>query len=224
MKKVLISVSSSETVINSVEAPQQSCRTFLIDAALTGEERDKAIREAAGWIAAQNSYAVADFLGVKLGGNATIAVSELDVPMELIDVKEIGTIEVETETPIDGCSLSAVKTDKGYGIVDEYGEVVVAPTMDAVSADAADGFVFIEKDGKQGVVVTYSILPHVVEPEYDEIIDDGFPSELVFVKDGVEGYLSTKGEFVSKETFDWFTDEEHDNFIADIIDSRWLDD
>lgn len=222
MKKVLLSISSSETVNNSVEDPQQSCRTFLIDAALKGEERDKAIREAAGWMAAQNNYAVADFLGVELGAEA-FEPEELDVPMELIDVKVLDTFEVEAEAPILGCSLTAVKTDKGYGIVDRHGEVVVAPTMDAVSIEAVNGFVLFEKEGKQGVVVTYPVLPHVVEAEYDEIYDDGFPSELVFVKGRVEGYLSTKGQFVSKEDFERFSDEEHDDFLEDVISSHWLD-
>lgn len=222
MKKALLSISSFETVNESVEAPQQSCRTFLIDAALAGEDRDKAIREAAGWMAVQNNCAVADYLGVELGADAFEA-KELDVPMELIDVKELDVVEVEDEAPIRGSSLTAVKTDKGYGIVDGHGEVVVAPTMDAVSTEAVNGFVLFEKGGKQGVVVTYPICPHVVEAEYDEIYDEGFPSELIVVKDGVEGYLSTKGQFVSKEDFERLSDEEHDDFLADIIDSHWLE-
>lgn len=222
MKRTLLSISSSETVNNSVEAPQQSCRTFLLDASLAGEELDKAIREAAGWMAVQNNCAVADYLGVELGADAFEA-KELDVPMELIDVKELDTFEVEAEAPILGCSLTAVKTDKGYGIVDEHGEVVVAPTMDAVETEAVNGFVLFEKKGKQGVVVTYPVLPHVVEAEYDEIYNEGFPSELIVVKDGVEGYLSRKGQFVSKEDFERLSDEEHDDFLEDVISSHWLD-
>lgn len=222
MKKLLLSISSFETVNDNVEAPQQSCHTFLLDASLTGEERDKAIREAAGWIAAQNNYAVADYLGVGEAVNAYEA-EELDVPMESINVKELGVVEVEVQTPIRGCNLISVKTDKGYGIIDQHGEVVVTPDMDAVSTEAVNGFVYYEKDNKYGVVVTYTTYPYVVSADYDKIFDDGFPSDLIFVKDGVEGYLSTKEQFVSKEDFERLSDEEHDDFLEDIISSHWLD-
>ena len=79
------------------------------------------------------------------------------------------------------------------GVIDGDGNVLVPCEMDEVYG-ISNGFAVVEKDGKFGVITTRSLY---IEPIYDEVEEnDGL---LKACKDGMWGYIGSKGEFVPED-------------------------
>lgn len=88
---------------------------------------------------------------------------------------------------------------KHYGFVDILGHVVCPNVLTSNDGMPLNDVMVIERDGKYGMIDVKS--HQTVLPEYDAI--DVEPEEyVVFHKDGKEGYITDRGEFVSIEQYD----------------------
>lgn len=75
-----------------------------------------------------------------------------------------------------------------------------------------DGCIIVEADGKYGVLAVDQGLVYI-SPEYDEVCDQGFGEDFLFVKDGVEGYVTLDNRFISKEEYAKLEAEAQDELL-----------
>lgn len=97
------------------------------------------------------------------------------------------------------CCYILVKDGK-KGLAMSSGSVVIPAQMDQVCTPF-NGLASYEKDGKHGFSLVYQ--PLTTEAVYDdyEIADDEY---LEVVKDGVKGYVDSKGQFTTDEDERYF--------------------
>lgn len=145
--------------------------------------------------------------------NSIPVIAEKDGKVGLVRImngepREITAFEYDYAHTIDWTLYTIVRkpgSDK-LGLVDFFGKLVIPVEMDKIYASAANGNIFVEKDGKQGV---YDIcLEGFAYPVYDSIEGMGDGGALTFVKDGVEGCVDVDGKFYSQETLDLFYEGE----------------
>lgn len=102
-----------------------------------------------------------------------------------------------------------------FGLVTSNGTVLV-PNVLTACHEPWNSFVLLEGDGKYGALDLDTL--KVVVPEYDKVdLDDN--EEVVFHKDGVEGYIVEEtGEFVPKDKLE--DDEEYvDVYVYNTYDN-----
>ncbi|MBQ5874359.1 MAG: WG repeat-containing protein [Alistipes sp.] len=75
-----------------------------------------------------------------------------------------------------------------------------------------DGCIIVEANGKYGVLSVDQGLVYI-SPEYDEVCDQGFGDDFLFVKDGVEGYVTLDNRFISKEEYEKLEPEAQDELF-----------
>lgn len=75
-----------------------------------------------------------------------------------------------------------------------------------------DGCAIIKANGKYGVIAIDQGLIYIA-PEYDEVLDQGFGEYFLFIKDGVEGYVTLEGKFISKHEYAGLAPEEQDEYL-----------
>ena len=93
-----------------------------------------------------------------------------------------------------------------FGFVDAHGDVVCPNILTGFSEAKINNIIFTESDGKYGVIDGRTHL--CVFPEFDDV--ESSPDEyIVFRINGKEGYITDKGEFVTKEQVE--KDERYDH-------------
>ena len=75
-----------------------------------------------------------------------------------------------------------------------------------------DGCIIVEANGKYGVLAVDQGLVYI-SPEYDEVCDQGFDDDFLFVKDGVEGYVTLDKRFISKAEYAKLDPEAQDELL-----------
>lgn len=133
---------------------------------------------------------------------------------DMSEVAEITGFEFDAAFHIEFTEFVAVrKEDTGkWGLVDMKGNMLVPTEMDVIYNDAANGCIFVDKDGKSGV---YDYVNEAFAyPEYESIDGMGEGGNLRFTKDGQEGYVTTDGQFLLCSVVDEGIDDDHD-FISD---------
>lgn len=94
-----------------------------------------------------------------------------------------------------------------FGVIDLKGDIICPNILASYSDWKVNAIIAIKADGKWGVIDGNTHL--CVLPEYDDI--ESSPDDfIVFRKDGVEGYITDQGEFVTKQQY-----EEDENCDAD---------
>ena len=94
-----------------------------------------------------------------------------------------------------------------FGVIDVHGKVICPNILTSYSDWEINAIIAIKAGDKWGVIDGNTHL--CVLPEYDDI--ESSPDEfIVFRKDGVEGYITDQGEFVTKQQY-----EEDENCDAD---------
>ena len=92
-----------------------------------------------------------------------------------------------------------------------YNKVVTPYEIDQIY-EPCDGAIAVEKDGKFGLL-SYEMGMVYIKPEYDDVYDEGYGSDWIFIKDGVEGRVTTDGKFISNEEFETLSDEGQDELF-----------
>ena len=92
-----------------------------------------------------------------------------------------------------------------------YNKVVTPYEIDKIY-DPCDGAIVVEKDGKSGLL-SLEMGNIYVSPEYDDVYDDGYGSDWIFTKNGIEGRVTLDGKFVSNEEFETLSEEEQDKLF-----------
>lgn len=80
------------------------------------------------------------------------------------------------------------------------GSTVITPYELDGFYEPSDGCMIVRSGDKYGVLAIDQGLVYI-SPEYDDVLDQGFGENFIFVKDGVEGYVTLDGRFVSKEEY-----------------------
>ena len=75
-----------------------------------------------------------------------------------------------------------------------------------------DGCMIIRKNDKYGVLAIDQGLIYIA-PEYDKVLDPGYGEYFLFIKDGVEGYVTLEGKFISKDEFDNLEIDEQNEYL-----------
>lgn len=149
-----------------------------------------------------NHYGVADMINIQPSKPSYSIADEEKTLVEIMDF----------DTP----SYIAIKTDEGWGVIDNLGIVIVPCTNDLVITTSSNGYIVFEKNGKTGVFcINYDIC---TLPEYDEIYDEGLGSLLTVVFDGQKGYLNHNGVFVSESHYNSLSED--DKAVIDLIGSN----
>ena len=133
------------------------------------------------------------------------------------EAQEITDFEYEDSYAIEFSLYTAVRkpgSDK-WGLIDFNGKMVVPAEMDRIYRSCANGNIFVSKDGKEGVYDC--VYEGFAYPEYDSIEGMGDGGPLIFVKDGVEGYVDVNGTFYSCETYERFCDGENYDVDGSLI-------
>jgi hypothetical protein len=92
-----------------------------------------------------------------------------------------------------------------------YNKVVTPYEIDKIY-EPCDGAIVVEKDGKCGLL-SFEMGNVYIKPEYDGLYDNGYGSDWIFTKNGVEGRVTLDGKFVSNEEFETLSDEEQDKLF-----------
>ena len=92
-----------------------------------------------------------------------------------------------------------------------YNKVVTPYEIDKIY-EPCDGAIVVEKDGKSGLL-SLEMGNVYVSPEYNDGDDEGYGSDYIFIKDGIEGRVTTDGRFVSNEEFETLSDKEQDELF-----------
>ena len=86
-----------------------------------------------------------------------------------------------------------------FGVIDLKGDIICPNILASYSDWKVNAIIAIKADGKWGVIDGNTHL--CVLPEYDDI--ESSPDDfIVFRKDGVEGYITDQGEFVTKQQYE----------------------
>jgi hypothetical protein len=112
------------------------------------------------------------------------------------------------DTPV----YTAVKPgDDNHFALSVMGEVITPYEIEK-HYQPSDGCVILEANGKYGILALDQGYVYI-SPEYDEIHDQGYGEDFLFIKDGVEGYVTLNGEFVSKERYAGLDPEQQDEYM-----------
>lgn len=133
---------------------------------------------------------------------------------DMSEVAEITGFEFDAAFHIEFTEFVAVRKEYTgkWGLVDMKGNMLVPTEMDVIYNDAANGCIFVDKDGKSGV---YDYVNEAFAyPKYESIDGMGEGDYLRFTKDGQEGYVTTDGQFLLCSVVDEGIDDDHD-FISD---------
>lgn len=133
---------------------------------------------------------------------------------DMSEVAEITGFEFDAAFHIEFTEFVAVRKEYTgkWGLVDMKGNMLVPTEMDMIYNDAANGCIFVDKDGKSGV---YDYVNEAFAyPKYESIDGMGEGDYLRFTKDGQEGYVTTDGQFLLCSVVDEGIDDDHD-FISD---------
>ena len=90
--------------------------------------------------------------------------------------------------------------------------VVITPYEIEKYYQPSDGCMIVEANGKFGILAMDQGMVYV-SPEYDEIHGQGYGDDFLFFKDGVEGYVTLNGEFISKERYTSLSLEQQDEYM-----------
>ena len=112
----------------------------------------------------------------------------------------------------DTLVYTAVKPgDDNHFALSVMGEVITPYEIEKYY-QPSDGCVILEANGKFGILDIEQGMVYV-SPEYDEIHDQGYGDDFLFIKDGVEGYVTLNGEFISKERYAGLDPEQQDEYM-----------
>ena len=112
----------------------------------------------------------------------------------------------------DTLVYTAVKPgDDNHFALSVMGEVITPYEIEKYY-QPSDGCVILEANGKFGILALDQGYVYI-SPEYDEIHDQGYGDDFLFIKDGVEGYVTLNGEFVSKERYAGLDPEQQDEYM-----------
>ncbi|MCQ2148408.1 MAG: WG repeat-containing protein [Bacteroidales bacterium] len=162
---------------------------------------------AASHISSQNFRMVADFLGV-----LELQEEEIDFIGEFLTKDDIEIVDVQPYSgisemvakqynlifPYDTDNAFCVVKDGKFGIVTLDGEVVIPCKMDEITA-LYNGVVFVKNEGKYGMYVNG--VDVLIEPIFDSASHKGYDSLVDVELNGVKGYVTIEGEFISQERY-----------------------
>ena len=95
-------------------------------------------------------------------------------------------------------AVSLAENEDRYALM--VGGEVITPYEIERCYGLVDGCIILEADGKYGVLAVEQGLVYIA-PEYDEVCDQGVGDDFLFVKDGVEGFVTLDKRFISKAEY-----------------------
>lgn len=101
--------------------------------------------------------------------------------------------------------------DKKHFALMAGGTVITPYELDGY-CEPCDGCMIVSSGDKYGVLAIDQGLVYVA-PEYDAVYDQGFGDDFLFVKNGVEGYVTLDNRFVSKDEYSELEPEEQDELL-----------
>ena len=104
-----------------------------------------------------------------------------------------------------------LESDPFHGAIMIYNNVVTPYEIEFLYGPENGAFI-VENEKKFGIF-SYEMGNIYIKPGYDDIYDNGYGTDYIFIKDGVEGRVTMDGQFVSNEEFEALSDEEQDKLF-----------
>lgn len=168
--------------------------------------------------------------GCEYGNDTTLAVAAKDGKFGLIKRDGKGTVEIPFNySYIEQLTYdkSEVEPDQAYDIF--YGEwedtnkgkdLIVDGQVVIKNADIGTwlkhGGILYQKDGKSGFLGVFWDWC-LTDPIFDQIICRNNLPHFLFVKDGIEGFLTKDKEFIPTDNWDHMTEDQQDELMANGI-------